>query len=314
MRSDEMAEKVRLDCSLPSEAAAPSYSNKRIYSELTDKCRTLFGDRVMKAAAGYWQQFEEFNTVAGQAAYRLPPRALMSTIIGIERQETNRWVPVSLQDFRDLTDRSSLGTPSDYQTHGGFIRLSPVPDGVYTLRFIFYISPSTIVQSQCSALGGDGVERGRVTAVDPDSREISVNAIPYDQLLVPPGIISVSAGQRIDVINPCGWHDLTAYSLPITAISGTQLTIGGTKSLANIQIGDYVRAENQSDWAPLPAEGSRILVDAASRKILATWVDDQQKSKALEDVLVGDLSRFFNSLTPRVQTQPKRVPVYFRCK
>ena len=312
MRSDLAIAQVRLDCFMGDEAAAPEFTDARILTELTDKCRGLFGDPIIKAASGYWRKAQRFQTTAGKSRYRNPPRALNGGLIGLELQTPERWVPLVNNDPRDLPFYSRAGTPARYFHDGDTVQLWPIPDGVYALRFIFYISPSSIVRSQCSTQGGDQQDRGRIVAVDPQSRTIDCNVLPYDQLLAAPVPISLEGGQRIDVVSPTGWHEPVVFSLPVINISGGQLTVGGLDSLEDVQVGDYVRAELQTDWAPLPAEGQRILVDATARKILPTWLDDQQKAAAIEQASVGDLARFFNSLEPRVQTQPKTIPIYLR--
>lgn len=311
MRSDLAVAKIRDACFLPPESQAPEFTDTRILRDLSDKVRSLFGEPIIKAASGYWRKTQPFTTTNGAAVYRNPPRSLMGGLIALERFDNDRWVPLTSSDPRDQANTTSTGIPCSYFHDGDVVLLAPVPDGVYQLRFVFYISPSEIVRSQSSTLGGDLVDRGRIVGVSVLNRTIDVNVVPYDQALATPAAISIPGGQKIDVIAPRGWHELSAFSLTVSSITGTQFQIGGTEDLSRIQVGDYVRAECQTDWAPLPREGQRLLTDATAAKLLVD-LDDFQKSEAVSQKIQADLGRFLESLEPRTQTQPKRVPIYFR--
>lgn len=307
MRSDELIAKIRLACFLPDEAAAPEFSDEVLRSELNDKLKSLFSESIIKAAAGYWERSFEFVTTPGKQRYRMPSRALMGGLIAVERKEATRWKPLDLLDQRDATSTETSDIPYGFYLKGETIYLQPAPSAAVTIRLRHYIRPSELKISQSSTQGGAGADRGRVTVVDANT--VQVNTLPYDYSLAMPSVIS-SSNQQLDIISAEGWHEVLQVDLTQT-LSGTTISFPVGTDLSDVQVGDYVRVAEQTDWPPLPDEACRILCDAASRKVLLA-LDDLQKAQMIEDAISGDLTRFLNSLEPRVQTQMKRIPIYLR--
>jgi hypothetical protein len=76
--------------------------------------------------------------------------------------------------------------------------------------------------------------------------------------------------------------------------------------MSSIQVGDYVRAADQSEWAPIPDDFHRCLADITSIKILIQR-DFQQKAMGYAQDVNSDLSRFSSLINDRVQEE-QQVP------
>lgn len=312
MRSDEMVALIRHQAQLPDAEANPEFSESILLADLNHKQLDLFEEPIVTSQSGYWLKTLEWTTTAGRARNRLPSRSLMGGLYTLEISADggNSWVPLTEDEPKHST-RSDQGQPSRFSLIGDAVHLYPVPNGAYLMRYRYYLRPPRIVRSQSSLAGGYEVDRGRITAVDPEARLIQVNDLPLDPNFT--ALVAISSGvQRIDVIASSGWHEVQLVSAT-TTIAGTDITVGGTEDLSHIQVGDYVRVEDTSDWATLPDEGSRILVHAAAVTALMAC-DDVEKAQTLAGAASGDFSRFTSLLEPRTRTQHKRVPIKFKCK
>lgn len=256
-----------------------------------------------------------------QARYRVHPRSCVGGLETLAMGDSagnfidlRECTPAQINDFRGNTGTSQAR--SIYFTlDSDVIELLPKPNSPsYTLRQKFYVRPSRLVTQQSSTLGG-GTVRGQITAVDPVARTIVVNLVPFDQELAIPAAIT-SANQQIDVVRGDGYHELSLVGATQTLAAST-FTVGGTQSMLDIAVGDFVRAAEQTDWPALPDEFHQTLADATAVRFLMQMGANQKASALAAKVgLVdgekelppgSDLYRFRKLITPRVQTSPKRV-------
>lgn len=86
------------------------------------------------------------NTTSGTAAYALASDFLwmlsvMVTSDGVERELTR----VEMQHASDYTDNAGgLGIPTEYQLVGDNLEFVPVPDGIYSYRYRYVQTPTTL--------------------------------------------------------------------------------------------------------------------------------------------------------------------------
>jgi hypothetical protein len=308
MRSDELAAAVRNTAYIGDANAFPQYTDARILQELNDKLQTVFNDVVVKARAGYWLKSSTTTLTVGRARYRIPARAVVGGLEKVEIADANG-------NFRALSEvpasvaqtytSSAAGSPALFWIQGDQVELLPTPAAALQLRLSYYIKPSALVTSQSSVLGGDNADRGRITSIATiAARQVTVNALPFDQTLSPPAVIS-PALQRIDIVHPDGWHELSLVSHTQT-ITGFIFTIGGTADLSDVAVGDYVRVADQTDWPCLPDDFHRCLADVAAVKVLLQ-LSMNDKADAIASNVGNDLERFRSLLLPRVKSQPKQI-------
>lgn len=308
MRSDQLIAAIRQQLMIPDAAQYPEWSDAKLLRELNDKLRSVFTDIVTKARAGHWLQQATYITVAGKPQYRIPPRAVVQGLEAVELLSGTRWIPldeIPLAEARQY-DPGQQGTPQRYWVHGDQVHLVPTPPAGHTIRLHYYLRPSELATSQSSTLGGAAADRGRITTINTGSRQLTVNALPWDYALSSPAAIT-SATQLIDVLHPDGWAECALVGASQT-ISGSVITVGGTQDLSEIQEGDYVRVAGQTDWPQLAEEFHRLLADVAAVKV-AIALSLEEKAATLSQSNGPDLERFRSTLTPRTKSSPKRVPL-----
>lgn len=320
MRSDELIDRVRKAADIGSVTSWPDFPDERILQELTERHCQLMGDEEIRARSGYGVQTLTFLGELGKNEYPVPARALGGAFEKLEvRGPGNRWhilvrEDVSGSEVFDFVP-GAAGTPQRYSVRDGFVALYPPPAAGLPLRFTFYIRPSQIVHSQSLTFGGDHEDRGRITAIDPVLRELTINAVPWDQLALVPAPLPLVVTQRLDIVRPSGTFALSMYSVqakifdPSPPTPPPRVQLLGTESMQRIQIGDYVRAEDQTDWPMgLPAEAHRMVANRAAMEV-ARDVGVEEKVAALKTVTDQDLARFRRARSPQVKGQPVIIPL-----
>ena len=316
MRTDQFIIATRRAAFIPD--SDPEYTDANVIDELNRTMANIFTRPVTTARAGYWLHKKDVPSVAGRNNYRLPYRAC-----GVESvtwgDPTGAFVPLTQATAAESPyvagDNSSVRTtPYEYDIRGDQLVMLPVPsDNGYTLRITYYAKPSRLVVQQSSTLGG-GTVRGQITAIDTVGRTLTVNAIPFDQELGTPAAIT-SGQQLIDVVHPNGWYELSLLGAPQT-IAGNVITVGGTDSMADIEVGDFVRAAEQTDWFPLSDEWHQTVCDATAIRIMQAKNMTQKASALAEKIGLTpdgerrqgtDFARFLEVIEPRVKNSPKVV-------
>lgn len=313
MRSDELVARSRNAAGIGDVAAWPSWPDSRILNELNDRHLALASDEIIRARAGYGSQKQQLTITAGLALYPVPDRAIGGGFEKLEIQYPGQteWFPLDRVDVTgaEYYDQGPTkpGKPERYVVQDGFAELLPTPDAAYPLRFTFFIRPSLLVTSQSSTQGGDGVIRGRIDSLNKTARTVTVNAVPFDQLLTSP-IAITSGNQRIDIVHPAGTFACAMFGVSQT-LSGTTFTLGGTDSMDRVQIGDYVRAQDQTDWpSNMPAEFHRLLANRAGMEI-ALAIGVEEMVVGLGASVQADLERWRSVRNPQVKSQPKVIPL-----
>lgn len=303
MNTNDLIARVRIAAFIPDVAQAPDYSDAWIMQELNDQQATLFERPIVNARSGYWRKSYQFAIIAGDATYTVPPRACAGGFdkIDIAYDSNLNFVPLPEldEDNARLVECGQPGPVSAFIMRGDQITLLPTPDGsAFYLRPSYYTRPSRLQVPQNISPNG-GTDRGRITSIAGiASRQVVVNAIPFDMELLTPAAMS-SGSQLIDIVRPTGWHELQLVGATQT-YTGTTITIGGVDDLSTVAVGDYVRVAEQTDWPNLPDDYARCLSDATAVKILLQLTFDA-KAKSLAASLGGDLVRFQDLLTPRVK-------------
>lgn len=315
MRSDELIDRVRKAADIGSVAAWPDYPDSRILQELTERHQQLMGDEEVRARAGYGVQTQTLATVLGQDMYPVPSRAIGGAFEKLEirvggQPRWQRLVRDDVSGSEEFELGGPAGTPQRYSVRDGFVQLYPPPPAGLSLRFTFYIRPSQIVQSQSSTLGGDAAVRGRIVdaaSINTTLRTIDVNVVPFNQLAVPPAAIPVG-NCVIDIVRPSGTFALAMWSVQ-AVLAGTTFTLGGTESMSRVQVGDFVRVADQTDWPMgLPEESHRMVANRAAAEV-ARDVGLDDKMQLLASIAEADLARFRRMRDPQVKSQPTVIPL-----
>lgn len=311
MRSDEMIAEVRMRAFIPD--AHPDYTSARILAELNSTLPTLFEQMIVQSRAGYYLDNVIGPTTAGRSRYRIPGRAITGGLEKVEiadsggvMQPLTEATPYSAGQLEGNYLSPDRGTPCRYVIEGDQIKLLPAPDGVYSLKMRYYRRPGRLVSQQSSTLNS-GVVRGQVTAVSTAARTVTVNTVPFDMEAVAGGVLTpaaiTSAVQRLDIIHGDGWHECAITGVGQT-LAGSVFTLTGTDDMSEIEVGDWVRATEQTDWSSLPDDFHYLHADATAIVIL-TSLNLGDKAASLAQKMGSDLQRFRGLLKPRVKDSPR---------
>lgn len=308
MNTADMIAQLRLNTLI--EDDSDDYTDAVLLRELYHALCTKFQAAILDARRGYWLHYRDYQLAAGTASVRLPARntSLARVQISNGSSPTDGMfirLPQTEEGHAELFERaaSSLGMPRAWVNRGDRVQVMPAADSTgYWLRVWYYTRPSQLVANQDGKNGS--TERGRVTAVDTAARTVTVNQIPYDMSLSPLGTIT-SNNQKIDIVHPDGWHELALVDAPQTFASLT-FTIGGTQTLDHVEVGDYLRAADQSEWPQIPDDFHRCIVDVASIKILVQR-DFPGKANGFAQDVSSDLARFHALISNRVREEPRKI-------
>ncbi len=270
---------LRATAFLPS--ADPVFTDARLRIELTDAQHALVERAVTNSKGGYWLKRDVRTTDGVTKRFRLPYRAVAGVVQSIK-----------LGSSAETAER----TAARNTIYGDVVEFKTAPPaGV--LVFEYYLRPSRFVAPQTA---------GRVTSIDVAGRQLTVNSAP-DRLLGTSAPTSIVVGDRLDVVKPNGWHEvcvvnaLTVFSIyPVIAFAtGVDLT--------DVEVGDYVRAADESEWPALPDDFHRMLVNVAAANVLRAKKADAAANSLLK-AEQPTMDRFNDLISPRVKDSPK--PVY----
>lgn len=274
---------------------------------------------VINARKGYWLYPTLISTVAGQTLYPIPHRASFGGLdrIEIAASSTDAFFPLDERPGRQALTwelpSGQYGTPQCYELRGNDIALIPTPDSAnYVLRVYYAVRPNKLVQCQSPTLTGittylDSLvtDRGRITSVaNIASRQVTVNVIPKRIEQTTPAEI-VSGTDYVDVIRPNGWFMPVLVQAPQT-FSGTVVTFGGSDPVSHLQVGDYLRAADETDWPCVPADFHRLIADLATITVLVQ-LGHLDKARVFGEKCAGDMDRFRDLLEPRVKDQAQSI-------
>jgi hypothetical protein len=256
---------------------------------------TYFEPIIESVRSGYWLHALTRTLGTGNPYVRLHPRHCALEQVDI-RLTDGDWSPLSgaiESEAQDWDPRASY--PQAYSVRGTTVTLLPAPTtSNVELRAKVTVRPSLLVTEQTA---------GRVVAVDTTARTITVNSIPVDRVTGS----SMATTCVIDVIEPRSYFELSLFDAPATVTNSSTITVGAGPSLARIEIGDYVRVANQTDWPQLP-ESFHAVLSAAAAISICTRRDMYDRSNELAAATSAAAQRLQQQLTPRPRAQT-HVPV-----
>lgn len=305
MDTSDLLALARLQCLI--EPSNVDYTDSVLLRELNNSLTTKFERLVLEAHANYWIQSIDLTTTQGVQEYRLPPRAIGVSKIELGTTSASSTgfcrMPQCSEDHINLFQSPSTGynTPERYVMRGDRVFLDPPPNTTYILRIWYYVRPSRLVPAQATTAG-------LVTAINLSTLALTLSTVPstYSSVNVATSLAS-QTNVAIDVVGQGGWRELQVVGALATFNgAGTTVTFAAGTDLTSVQVGDYVRAADQSEWPQLPEDFHRCLVDVSSVKILIQR-DFQQKAAGYGQDVSADLTRFSALISPRVQEEPIRL-------
>jgi hypothetical protein len=294
MNTADLIPRVRETAFLPTNAV--DYTDARICREMTDMLRSVFADMVTQSKGGYWLRFDPMTTTVGQPYIRMPARACAGGLFGIHiaYDASENYVPLEeLNEKQALTYQLGVGAtdvPVRYTLRGDRIVLFPTPNAVYKLRVFYYLEPPLLTPLT-------SLNNGLILTATPGSRTYVVAAVAQLWQTTLLSSQNLTSGFRGEIVRDDGWCEVVAPA-EIVGLTATTYTMGGTSDETLVQAGDYMVAEGQSPFPPLPEEYQRLLADLTAAEICRQRrrYDAQQ---AIEEKCGGTLLRFKNHIQPR---------------
>lgn len=276
MNAEEIIAAVRITAFLPS--TDPVFTAAQIRREATDVLHTVCQRAVViarTAGAGYWLKRHTVTTASSATRYRIPHRAIGGTLEAIS-----------------IGTHPNEGTAPAHRIFGDVIVFERAPTDGQSLHFDYYVRPSLLCESQTA---------GRITDKDVNARTVTVNSLPTDRVLA----ATVLTGATFDIVKPNGWHEIAVVNRTAT-IASTTFTFEAGTDLTDVEVGDYVRAADQTDWPCLPDDFHRTLADATAESILISK-NATDKAGVVAQKAGAAWARFQDIILPRIKNAPPRI-------
>lgn len=264
--SSDLIANIKIRGSFPT--ANDLFSNTDYLSILNDEVLNTITPIISKVNEEYFLTYKSYSITAGQESYRIPKRAVASTLRDIQLIDASGNVKSLPRLFEE--DRTSLASgPLGYYVQSNSILLSPVPTtSTGTLRMAYTRRPSKLVLPSACA---------QVTAIS--GTNVDVASVPS----------TMTNNTLIDFVQSEGPYDILDMDIAISGISGTTITFSTVPS--DLAVGDYICLAGESCVPGVPEEMIPTLVQAALVICLTSKKDksadfEVQKLEQMKEALV----------------------------
>jgi hypothetical protein len=287
----------------------PDFTDQVILDELNDALRSIYEDIITGPRQGHWLKQYIVPSTVGQQSMRITPRAVVG---GLEKVEIGE-IGNQLWSIQEITENHAqwyesfsgrLGTPQYFVIRGDMIDFLPSFDHAMSVRISYYIRPSIIVLPQANPIATAGL----VTLVNPATREVTLSAPAFVKNPNNPQLgTSVINVPFSDFVHPNGTFELSAVDLRQPSAVGLVMTFPAGTDVSDVQVGDFWRCSQETDWPPLPEEFHRTVSDTAAVKIMLE-LNMSGKAGMVAQSTSGDLARLRTLMsTSRVRNSPKTI-------
>jgi hypothetical protein len=254
------------------------FTAARLNIEATDALHNIVERAVVNARGGYWLKRETVTTDGVRKRYRFPYRAIAGMAEAV----------------RLGTGAQNDSAIPSHRIFGDVVEFETAPSANQVLTWEYYLRPSRLVPIQTN---------GRITAIDTTAADpnVTVNVIPLRQLGsgAPANLATLG---RADIVKPNGWHEVCLVN-SIVIIVGSVIHFAPNTDLTDVEIGDFVRSADETDWPCLPDDFHRTLADVTAVSVL-TSKKLSPAAQALATKAGPSLERLQDLLTPRVKDEP----------
>lgn len=274
--------------------ASTEWSAVKILQLLNQTRTDVFEPLITAAKCGYWVHTLTRVLGAANPVVRLPLRAAALLHCDI-RVGTGLWAPLTEYTEAEQQDWERMGgnqpnCPLGYVVRGSTLNLVPsAVDNNYSLRVKIVVRPSKLYLPQAA---------GIVTNIDLTTNIITLTSMPLDMITS----TTLAGTLNIDVIEPVDNYELSLFHAQATVLDATHVQIAAGYSLLKVQVGDYLRAANQSDWPQLP-EPFHPSLASATAIIPCTQRDLYDRANDLRQSTASSITRLVDHLKPRSKTQ-----------
>lgn len=279
MDSGELLTAIRTTGFLPT--ADPVFTDARLRIEMTDALHTLVERAVVNARDGYWLK-RHTETTTAKTRYRMPYRAVAGVAASVKI---------------GTTAATATKTTKRYRFFGDYLEFETATQAGQALVIEYYLRPSRLVVPQTT---------GVISAVSPSSSPpyVTIAGLPVRQL-GSGAPATIATGERVDIVKPNGWHECCLVNVVCTRNVFNYEFPAGT-DLSDVEVGDYVRAADESEWPCLPDDFHRMLANVTASNVLLAK-KNFDGAGAIMQATAPVMERFQDLISPRVKDAPKAV-------
>jgi hypothetical protein len=261
-------------------------TDDRLLGFANDEMMSTVVPMIVSLNQEYFVRLDEEQTVADQAEYDIPYRAIGRILrdLKLRNQSNNTWncTQIYLEDAERL--EFGGGQAFAYYFKGDMFRLIPIPrDNQFTILKYYLLRPNEIIKTD---------NAGFVTNIS--GNIVTVNTMPP----------VFAAGVRVDFIRGRQGNSTITMDQTITNVVGNQVTI--TNVPPNLQVGDWVSVAETSPVMQLPDECFSYLSDLTALRCLSS-ISDYDGAQKISDTLPAKRRAIEQLLAPRNQGEAIKI-------
>lgn len=287
---DSLINNIKIRGTIPS--SQQMFTDTRFAALATDEMQTTIVPQIMACREDFFLTYEDVAIDQNQRTYAIPERAIgskLKDLVIVTNPDS------SVESFYSLPrlsiDEISGGTgpytgcinSSGYYIQGNDVVIWPSTQPGGTLRKYYFRRANYLVPES---------DAGQIQSINILTNEVVLGNVPNTWTM----------GTELTVISSKPGFTVRVESTPILTVSSP--TIGFT-SVEGFEVGDWVSLTGYSPVIMLPVEAQAVLAQAVTVKCLEALGDSngmQIAEKKLKDLQES----MFNTLTPRVDSSPKK--------
>lgn len=225
-----------------------TFSSAEILLALTEAIESRIAPSIIETQAEHLVASKDITIVSGQAAYRVPYRAMSNGIRSIHWLMSDgrsaQLVERKIRDVANLRLASTTGTPAFYVVQGPHVVLYPTPgSAVGTLRVKYHMRPNRIVP----VTSVRAITAIALNTPDASSTRVTVAAVPA----------SMEGFQKFDFVRAKQPHDILSFDVtPSVTVgaSATTVTFAEGDLSSELEVNDYLCLARETPMANIVDE------------------------------------------------------------
>lgn len=269
-------------------------SDADLCAQLTEELLTFVSPLLMVIGEEFFVDTDAFSTVAGTSAYDIPAKSIGAKLRDVQVLLTDgvTWVSIAHEEpERAVNYANSAQIPCAYFLRANQIVLLPTPQGVQSMRILYYRRPRTIVSTGYSVASvASGPSAGNYTVTVASTTGMTSGS--FD-------VLDSTTYEILSEALPGTVTNATTLTFPAAGLDADQITA----LLASA--GDTYIGAGQAPVADVPPEAAILLTQRVAAIILQE-LGDPRMAQAFSEVerVKYTLQQLF---APRASGRPRRV-------
>ena len=282
--TDALVADIKRRAAMPTSQAL--YTEANIVEFADEVMKSVLVPMIISVREEFYVTSHDFNSVANQATYAIPSKAIASGLRDVVFTDANGNeynLPRVSQEERSA--RAHYPRTSGFFLQADRVGIYPTPTSINdTFRLYYFRRPNTLVPTD---------DAGKVTVVDTGTKTLTCQSLPS----------TIQTNTVIDVVRSTPPFDVILED--VTAVrSGFDMTF--TVDVSDVSANDYICLSGESVFPQIPVEGIPCLAQGAAVHALEALEDDKAYAMA-QRRFTQMQDAFLKILTPRVQGEAKKV-------